>query len=362
MAMKHLPQAERLLSGNLSALLSDIATTMTVSNPPSASRLPTFIELDPDSADDRETVRAVSVSGNIVTIERGVYDGGTGKQHLSNAPYKEKITQKHWDGVVDALEAGYLPEDASLTFTRNSTSQFRVNGVDNTAYYTKGRRVRINGSTLVTVVSSSYSGGNTVVTTSETTVPTPITSVEIEIGPNGFFFELLDEDDMASDSDMKAPTQQSTKAYVDTEIAAAVAGISADSITLVAAPGADGGASGLKVAYTAGEDLVLGDVCYFKSDGKMWKANADAIATASVIGIALATIATDASGTFLLIGVVRNDAWNWTVGGLIYLSTTAGGLTQTAPSAADDVIQILGVATHADRMYFNPQLVQVEHI
>jgi hypothetical protein len=31
------------------------------------------------------------------------------------------------------------------------------------------------------------------------------------------------------------------------------------------------------------------------------------------------------------------------------------------PTGADDVIQIMGVATHADRMYFNPQLVQIEH-
>lgn len=183
--MKHLPQAERLLSGTLSALLSAVATTMTVSNPPSSSRLPTFIELDPDSSDDRETVRAISVSGNIVTIERGVYDGGVGKQHLSNAPYKEKITQKHWDGVVDAVESGYLSEDASLTFTRNSTSQFRINSVDQTSFYSAGRVVRLNGSVIVTVVSSAFSGGNTVVTVNETTVPATITSVELAIGPTG---------------------------------------------------------------------------------------------------------------------------------------------------------------------------------
>ena len=41
--------------------------------------------------------------------------------------------------------------------------------------------------------------------------------------------------------------------------------------------------------------------------------------------------------------------------------TTGNTLSQTAPSATDDVIQIVGVATHADRMFFNPSLVQVEH-
>lgn len=124
---------------------------------------------------------------------------------------------------------------------------------------------------------------------------------------------------------------------------------------------ADVTASGVKVSLTAGENLVFGDACYVKSDGKLWKGDADAIATSGVIALALATISTDAAGDFLMLGIARNDAWNWTVGGDIYLSTTAGALTQTAPSGTDDVIQILGKATHADRMYWNPQLVQVEH-
>ena len=49
------------------------------------------------------------------------------------------------------------------------------------------------------------------------------------------------------------------------------------------------------------------------------------------------------------------------MGGLVFLSTDVGAMTQTAPSGADDVVQVLGVATHADRMYFAPQLVIVEH-
>jgi hypothetical protein len=112
---------------------------------------------------------------------------------------------------------------------------------------------------------------------------------------------------------------------------------------------------------TAGEGVAFGDVCYFKSDGKMWKADADAIASGYTIGMADATINADASGVFLLIGIARDDTWAWTVGGAIYLSTTAGALTQTAPSGADDVVCVLGIATHADRMYFNPQLTPIEH-
>jgi hypothetical protein len=36
-------------------------------------------------------------------------------------------------------------------------------------------------------------------------------------------------------------------------------------------------------------------------------------------------------------------------------------MVQIAPTGTDDVIQILGIALAADVIYFNPQLVQVEH-
>jgi hypothetical protein len=119
--------------------------------------------------------------------------------------------------------------------------------------------------------------------------------------------------------------------------------------------------SGIKANMTAGENLVFGDMCYVKSDGKMWKADASVIGTSSAIAMAMATISGDASGSFLFYGFARDDSWAWTVGGLIFLSLTAGGLTQTAPSATGEVIQVIGVATHADRMWMNPGLVQVEH-
>lgn len=120
--------------------------------------------------------------------------------------------------------------------------------------------------------------------------------------------------------------------------------------------------SGIKATLTAGENLVIGDVCYIKSDGKLWKADASAIATASAVAIALATISADASGSFGIHGYLRKDSlYALTIGGLVYLSETAGAATQTAPTTTDAVTQILGVALTADILYFNPQLVQVEH-
>lgn len=121
--------------------------------------------------------------------------------------------------------------------------------------------------------------------------------------------------------------------------------------------------SGTKITATAGENLTIGNIVYMKSDGKLWKADADAIATSGAIAIALASISADAAGMFGTIGLMRDDsAYAWTVGGLLYLSTTAGDITQTAPSGADDVIQVLGVALSADVIYFKPELTQVEHV
>lgn len=222
MALKHLPQGERLLQGLLQALLSDSADTMQISNPPASAKLPTYVELDPDDATKKETVRIIDVSGNIATIERGVFNGGIGKEHLANAVWKQKFSSQHWLRVVDSLENGFLLEDPSYTITRNSATQFQIEDVDLTTYYTTGRIVRFNQSlsSLGVIDSASYTGGHTVVDLSSGTVPDPLTAIEIAIGPNNGFdliasSILIDEDDMASDSATKAPSQQSVKAYVD---------------------------------------------------------------------------------------------------------------------------------------------------
>lgn len=127
------------------------------------------------------------------------------------------------------------------------------------------------------------------------------------------------------------------------------------------APSSDVTVSGIITELTAGASLVFGDICYIDSSGEAVLADASALATSNALVLCTEVLSASGAGDFLLHGVARNDAWAWTVGGLIYLSTTAGAMTQTAPSATDEVIQILGVATHADRIFFNPSLVQVEH-
>jgi len=141
--------------------------------------------------------------------------------------------------------------------------------------------------------------------------------------------------------------------------------IDGDSVSLTASPAADHSASGLLISLAATQTTNFGDVGYIASTGKVTLIDADAIASMSgLVMCADAQIVADATGNWLLLGVARDDTWAWTVGGLIYgtvTGTTGNTLSQTAPTGTDDTVQILGVATHQDRLLFSPQLVQVEH-
>lgn len=152
---------------------------------------------------------------------------------------------------------------------------------------------------------------------------------------------------------------------LDAEVTAAInaAGVdlaSGTAIKAIQALTSDHTWTGVTATMTAGEGLVIGDAVYAKSDGKMWKADADAAATMPVVALATATINADATGEFLLLGYMRDDTWTWTVGGLFYGSVTPGNPTQTAPSGTGDQVQVIGVAITADILFFCPSLELVE--
>jgi hypothetical protein len=159
--------------------------------------------------------------------------------------------------------------------------------------------------------------------------------------------DCLDEDDMVSDSATKICTQQSIKAYVD-GLAGSGAGL----------PTADHTYNGEVISATVDTNAYgLFATLYMASDGNFDEADADAEATMPCVALAAET----GTGTkdVILRGYVRDDTWNWTPGGLIYVSTTQGGLTQTAPSGPSDVVQVVGWAWSADIIVFEPSLVLV---
>ncbi|GAJ00479.1 unnamed protein product, partial [marine sediment metagenome] len=84
--------------------------------------------------------------------------------------------------------------------------------------------------------------------------------------------------------------------------------------------------SGLSATFTAGEVLALGEAVYLKAaDSEVYKALATG--TTTMPAIALATCATTDENPFefLLFGFMRHDAWDWTPGGLLYISEDDAG-------------------------------------
>ncbi len=111
---------------------------------------------------------------------------------------------------------------------------------------------------------------------------------------------------------------------------------------------------------TAGESLTAGDVCYLKSDGKYWKADASAESTSSQdLLIATESISADASGTFGEAGYKLTTS-GLTAGSNYYVSETAGEYTLTAPSTSAAIIRPIGTALSTTVLKFNPATTWVE--
>jgi len=133
------------------------------------------------------------------------------------------------------------------------------------------------------------------------------------------------------------------------------------SIQLDPTPTSDHTWNGEIATMTAGESVVIGDVCYLKSDGKFWKVDADAEATTKgFLVMATTSISADATGIFLLNGFIRDDTWTWTIGAELFCSTTPGNPTETQPSATGDIVRLVGYAYSADIIYFNPDKTYIE--
>ena len=121
---------------------------------------------------------------------------------------------------------------------------------------------------------------------------------------------------------------------------------------------ADGKFTGITVTGTGGATIAFGDVVYLAVADSRWElTDASAEATAGYVqcGIAVSTSTDGNPITVLLNGIIRADTAfpTFTVGAQVFLSETAGLLTQTAPTTADAVIRSVGFAITADEVYWN---------
>ena len=133
-----------------------------------------------------------------------------------------------------------------------------------------------------------------------------------------------------------------------------------------AEPASDHTADGPTMSLlNAGESITIMNLVYLStSDGEWHNTDADAESTsAGMLGIALGTGTDGNALTVALKGaVVRDDSWNWTPGQTLYVDTTAGAITSTAPSATDDVVRVVGYALTDDCIMFSPEESYIVHI
>ncbi|OFZ19331.1 MAG: hypothetical protein A2X94_00200 [Bdellovibrionales bacterium GWB1_55_8] len=123
--------------------------------------------------------------------------------------------------------------------------------------------------------------------------------------------------------------------------------IVASAITIAGGALSAGTGSGMTIP---GAGLTQGLVYYMSASG-LSPANASAVA--SMPGVCIASTATACiySGTFKFAA-----SPGWTIGGVLYVATSAGGLTQTAPSGSGEQVQRVGVAIASDTILIMPSL------
>jgi len=117
---------------------------------------------------------------------------------------------------------------------------------------------------------------------------------------------------------------------------------------------ADLTASGLRSTATITPAVTFGQSLKIDSvTGEYVLTDADTSSTMPCVALAIDTGA-GADKEILLQGYMRDDTWSWTPGDTLYVSTTAGELTQTKPTDPGDYTQAVGYAVTSTIINFEP--------
>ena len=128
--------------------------------------------------------------------------------------------------------------------------------------------------------------------------------------------------------------------------------------------------SGIVLEFLAGESIAVGDWVYMSTvDGRVSKADANDTGDDGhypAIGVAVSAQGSAGSAVKILTHGVYNDSDGFggsdlTEGKKMFLSTTAGAVTATAPSSTSDRVQVCGIAVGPRDVFVNPSLDTIEH-
>ena len=123
----------------------------------------------------------------------------------------------------------------------------------------------------------------------------------------------------------------------------------------------DGTYEGDVVYFGGTTSMVVGKIYHYKFDGTWERADAGTATTSDgLLAVALGA-ASDTNG-MLLKGMVTLDHDPGAVGDVLYLSTSIGTATATAPSSNNNIVRVIGYCLHASngQIWFNPDSTFVE--
>jgi len=112
-------------------------------------------------------------------------------------------------------------------------------------------------------------------------------------------------------------------------------------------------ASLIRVKNDSGSDIAKGKALYISGTHnanlpEVGLADASSASTMPCIGVSFAAITNGDEGFAVVLGRATGIAANFTAGDTLYVSTTAGALTNTKPTGATDLIQNVGILMAAD--------------
>lgn len=109
--------------------------------------------------------------------------------------------------------------------------------------------------------------------------------------------------------------------------------------------------SGQYREYTSGATIIAGKLVYLdENTGTVKLADADAAASAEIVGIALNQGYSGQPITVQTSGLVQMTATGLTVGQVYVASTTAGGIAPYSDLASGDYVSVFGVGTASNQI------------
>lgn len=269
--------------------------------------------------------RGTSVGENGFTMFKGYVDTGAAGVMVSISDVIDRLFWNLTDAKIDGWSIMFRDAAGAASFAIVDSGGVEVADIDS------------NGQIQSDVLAGTYAGGAAYV----------ITNNAGEMSAS----DVVDPDDLDGDN------------TDDKLIDPGLLNITAANIEMDGSPSIDDTYKSLAINGTnAGEVIVQWDCVYFDNVAAEWMIADNTGEDTSVTpdrpksceAIATAAGSNGAELKVVTFGPIRNDAWNWTVGLPIYLST-AGDYTQTRPTSAAAFPQQIGFPLSADVMYFQPQ-------